>query len=363
MDKNAFAGMNGYVWWLGVVEDRHDPLNLCRVRVRIFGWHTDNKQMIPTDHLPWAQPLLPINGSNQSKTPLEGDWVHGFFFDGESGQFPIYSGVLSAIPKPLHEDSQKGFYDPRSASQIASSPAPYKEKPVKYPKNIGEPTTSRLYRNEKIDTTIIGKRKDTLTKDVPTADEKKWDEPKPPYAAKAPYNDVKETESGHVLEFDDTPGAERINLAHRTGTYYEFQPDGTRTTRIVKDNYEIIVGDDYVNIKGVCNITIDKGANLLVGGDITIHGKKDAKVTIDGDADILVKGSVDLNVKGEMNSIISEDMTFTANRFLFYGPIAQMNGNFVNVGHDVIASEISLVNHIHEDDDSISHIVTGPPVS
>ena len=29
-------------WWFGVVEDRNDPLKLGRVRVRCYGWHTDD---------------------------------------------------------------------------------------------------------------------------------------------------------------------------------------------------------------------------------------------------------------------------------------------------------------------------------
>ena len=42
-----------FVWWQGVVEDRNDPLKLGRCRVRILGYHTDNKQDIPTATLPW----------------------------------------------------------------------------------------------------------------------------------------------------------------------------------------------------------------------------------------------------------------------------------------------------------------------
>ena len=34
-----FMGTNGFVWWQGVVEDRQDPLQLGRCRVRILGWH------------------------------------------------------------------------------------------------------------------------------------------------------------------------------------------------------------------------------------------------------------------------------------------------------------------------------------
>ena len=40
------------IWWSGVVEDRDDPEKLGRCRVRIFGWHTDDVQLLPTNVLP-----------------------------------------------------------------------------------------------------------------------------------------------------------------------------------------------------------------------------------------------------------------------------------------------------------------------
>ena len=36
-----------FIWWFGVVEDRNDPLQLGRVRVRSYGYHTDDKNAIP----------------------------------------------------------------------------------------------------------------------------------------------------------------------------------------------------------------------------------------------------------------------------------------------------------------------------
>ena len=68
-----------------------------RCRVRIFGWHTEDKTALPTEDLPWAHPMLPINNPTVSGKPREGDWVVGFFMDGESGQYPIMMGVLPGI--------------------------------------------------------------------------------------------------------------------------------------------------------------------------------------------------------------------------------------------------------------------------
>ena len=92
-------GVEGFIWFMGVVENRIDPLKLGRVQVRIFGWHTDNISELPTEDLPWAQPMYPINNSKSFSSPRIGDWVVGFFMDGQSAQAPIMMGVLPGIYK------------------------------------------------------------------------------------------------------------------------------------------------------------------------------------------------------------------------------------------------------------------------
>jgi len=88
---NSFAGLNGFVWWVGSIENRIDPLGLGRCKVRIFGWYGPE---ITTEDLPWASAMYPINNSKSFMCPELNDWVMGFFMDGESGQFPIMMGVL-----------------------------------------------------------------------------------------------------------------------------------------------------------------------------------------------------------------------------------------------------------------------------
>ena len=97
--RNNFLGQSGFTWWVGVIENNADPLGAMahRCQVRIFGWHTDDKSVLPTSQLPWAQAMLPINGSNSIDIPAVGEWVVGFFMDGESGQFPIMMGVLPGL--------------------------------------------------------------------------------------------------------------------------------------------------------------------------------------------------------------------------------------------------------------------------
>lgn len=300
-------GHDNFIWWLGVVEDRQDPLNLGRCRVRIFGSHTENLNEIPTDDLPWAQTIVPVNQALVTGSPMEGDYVFGFFFDGLNSQSPCILGVLPGIPQQFSSAS-KGFMDNRTADQLTKSP----KKPVINGSNwsegeaslnptvVGEPTTSRLSRNEKLENTLIGYRKETLDENVPTSTGASWSEPTTEYKATAPFNRVLETESGHIMEFDDTPEGERINLTHRKGTFFEIYPDGSKVTKVVGKDYEIILSDKNVHVKGVCNITVDGDANLYVKGGVVEKVDGDYLLNVTGDIAINGK-TINLN-KGTMGA-------------------------------------------------------------
>lgn len=97
MENINSLGSSGFVWWIGVVEDFADPLAAGRCRVRIFGWHTENKSQLPTEDLPWSVPLHPVNSSNSFSSPKIGDWIVGFYLDGENAQFPVMFGIIPFI--------------------------------------------------------------------------------------------------------------------------------------------------------------------------------------------------------------------------------------------------------------------------
>lgn len=90
-------GQDGFIWFVGVIESLDDPLRVGRAKVRIFGWHTEDRVSLPTAALPWAYPLLPITNATTMPNYRNGDWVMGFFLDGSLAQQPILFGVLPAI--------------------------------------------------------------------------------------------------------------------------------------------------------------------------------------------------------------------------------------------------------------------------
>lgn len=128
MYNKNFAGRNGYIWWTGVVEDRNDPLKAGRIRVRIIGWHPESLTELPTAQLPWAIVLLPTSGAKGFSGPKEGDWVHGHFLDGESGQQPVvvgvYPGMVSQKPKIPTATTQSQLDQAKAELEALTSSVP-----------------------------------------------------------------------------------------------------------------------------------------------------------------------------------------------------------------------------------------------
>ena len=316
INKNNFMGLDGFVWWFGIVENRKDPIYIGRCQVRIFGWHTENKELIPTRDLPWSHPIVPLGSNTGSMVaPKEGEMVFGFFLDGDDGQFPVMLGIVPGIPDGTPR-ADKGFSDPRDAVALGQAPRVVTKRTYnqdssgatiedeaqkRFPSFANVPSVSRLARNEDVDDTIVGVKKKTIVQNVLTADENFWSEPETKYAAQYPYNHVYESESGHVVEFDDTPGAERVHVAHRTGTFDEMHPDGTRVMKVVKDKYEIVLSDNNVIVYGDCNIIINGRGSIFVRGD----------------ADLKVGGNMKTSVKGTYEVVSTGNMKFVSPRIDF----------------------------------------------
>ena len=140
--KTNFPGMDGFCWWTGIVESRDDPLKCGRIQVRIFGWHTEEKNNAPTEELIWAQPIYPANTYQFTHVPKEAEMVFGFFMDNQYGQFPFYFGVIPNIPE-IRYPNNKGFSDP--AKNINQRPDTYQSGQTAYPSDsdLNQPSTSR----------------------------------------------------------------------------------------------------------------------------------------------------------------------------------------------------------------------------
>ena len=298
MNENVydFAGRANFIWWIGVVEDRNDPLKLGRCRVRCVGWHAEDKMQLPTEMLPWAMVTYPINNTN-TYAPKEGDMVFGFFTDGEAAQDPIIMGTMPGLAiKPGNR--QNAFSDGRTEAELATAPVKPSETSTLYPRRLDEPSTSRLARNDADFPSPINESK--------AANRANKVEPNSYYAAIYPYNNVYESESGHAMEFDDTKGAERIHLYHRSGSYVEWGPAGDRSERIQRDKFSVVIGDDSVYVQGNVNLFVDGNVTAQIGGNVTAD--------IGGNATMQVGGNFNADIGGTCDISSGGNMTFTAPR-------------------------------------------------
>jgi hypothetical protein len=321
MIQKNYAGLDGFVWWMGVVESRKDPLEMGRCQVRVFGWHSPSLGDIPSEDLPWAVPVNAVNAPTFS-TPKEGDFVFGFFADGRSAQVPL---IMGSVPSFVIEKSEVnvGFNDLRTSRDLRTAPKKVisrkysrtgggatvtEEQPENYPKqrDLGNPTVTGLARNDPNETHVVTSRKQRGPIAIPSADGGRYNTPRPSYAPRYPYNQALETESGHSLEFDDTPGSERVEMAHRSGTMFEIQPNGTKVEEVVRDNYSVVMGSDFVYVMGKAIVSVDKDCTIKVTGNM--------KLQVGGDLDISAAGDVKISSGKDTKIASSDDVKIDAKK-------------------------------------------------
>ena len=114
--KTHYLGRDGYVWWIGQIPKQKNWIaNIAdrpgesnddfkgfdyRYKVRILGYHPADTNELSDEDLPWASVLFPVTagsgqgGASQSPNIRQGNFVHGFFLDGEDGQQPVITGVF-----------------------------------------------------------------------------------------------------------------------------------------------------------------------------------------------------------------------------------------------------------------------------
>ena len=355
-EPSYFMGLDGFVWFVGVVEDRNDPEALGRVRVRCIGFHTEDVSALPTTDLPWAHVMHPVTDpcmqgmGNSPSFLVEGSYVIGFFRDAAEKQQPIIIGSIPGNPSTA-ADPREGFSDPRGKNAVQDQ---YKGDPTygPYPVDgedysrisgheLDEPDTNRLAqgKNSESHASLITRRKARLRDDpqnsllvsrgfptgVPTATKPNlsavsdvaeeetrgfFEEPQPkgiardadPYiSAQYPYNHVHESESGHIHEIDDSPGAERLFTQHKSGTFEEIHTDGSKVVKIYGDNYEIVVGNSNVNVMGDVNITLEGTVREYIKGDYHLEVEGDYTQKIGGNIRTKVGYKSGGNVEEEIN--------------------------------------------------------------
>lgn len=346
-----------YKHFFGIVEDRNDPLQIGRVRVRIYGIHTDSKLNIASADLPWAQVLLPttsagVSGMGTQHGLVEGSTVFGFFRDADTCQDPVVvassagyptSGTKETVTDELISRSvELGFNDPRRLTvddyvdtpdgpnppqdsrrphglTLAMDTAPKSPETIDvkydatgstiteyevkeedlpwYPLYTDDSDLSSLARGGTLDKNINESLQENITGG-------EMQIPDSPAAPVYPFNKVTQTESGHVFEVDDTMGAERISTYHRSGTFQEIHPDGSIVHRIVNDNNQVVCKDNKLYIAGNYDVIVEKG-NVTINvntGDVNMtvaQGNVTSTVT-KGNFTGTIGGTTDVTSSGKI---------------------------------------------------------------
>ena len=294
--ENFIYNGGTFFWFTGVIEDINDPLEMGRCRVRCYGFHTKNKEEIPTDKLPWATPMIPVTAasmteSGQSATGLyQGSWVVGFFRDGSNAQDPVIMGSIPSTASTV--DYQFGFTDPDERYPVQSKlDIPETPRAAK--------TTSEINYKQSFSYTKKVELRDTHDI-VPTANaahENDWEFPPiddvvaPVYPANHVLSYEKKDdadEASHIIEVDCTPGKERISTIHRTGTYREITPVGDETSVIVGNDFQVVVKNQNVNIVGNCNLTVDANCSTYIKGNWNIQVDGNVIKRVGGFEDIII---------------------------------------------------------------------------
>jgi len=300
-----FMGEGEFCWFHGIVEDINDPLESGRVRVRCFGIHSPSKELIPTEHLPWALVMMPATSASVSgigSSPhgfVQGTQVVGFFRDGMKGQHPIIMGSIAGIPQNA-PDSSRGFNDPDG----------------EYPREsrINSPDTNQLCGSSHGESAFRIQRTENLITDVTTASGEKWSEPDSEASPKYPKNKVIETEAGHFIEMDDSEGSKRIHIRHSSGSYYEILNDGSVVSRTKGNETRIIDSNGNMLISGSMNVNVNNTGNVKVQDNVTVS-VVEGNVTINiekGNVNLSVEGNVDAKITGNMSSKVSGDINMNA---------------------------------------------------
>jgi hypothetical protein len=103
-----------------------------------------------------------------------------------------------------------------------------------------------------------------------------------------PNSQVKETASGHIVEYDDTPGSERVMIRHNSGSGVEMRADGSVVYSSTKNTVRVTAQDEKV----------------IVDGDGELQYNGNLKLKVAGDFDVEVGGDFNVNVKGDMEQNI-----------------------------------------------------------
>ena len=264
-----------------IVENNLDPDMLAKVQVRIAGIHTDSKirdfEGSITANLPWAEVIGGtdfglINGVGTSSVLQVGTMVWLLLEDDDPNR-PIIIGVIKGI-------------------------------------TAGE---SDINRNAKgITDGVISKKNSTL-------DYLESAQPTSVY----PENHVIKSASGHMIELDDSPGQERVQVIDKNGNYSEMNLSAY-IDKAVNDKINVVLGELKEHIVGKTTIQSDSDVTWNITGDF--------KINVSGNILMDAGASVSTDAGTSISTTAGADMSLTATGVTVSGgPDISMTAGIINL--------------------------------
>lgn len=236
--------------------------------------------------------------------------------------------------------------DKINSASVASASTGYSDPDAQYPKpSYSKHSDINKMASGKTDGTAAEAKTNKRAIGMALPDGRSFDQPVNTFHAKYPFNKVYESESGHVVEVDDTPGAERINIWHKSGTFMEIDSVGNMVRRSSASLYEIVDRNGYLYVQGQCNLSVGGSCNLMVSADANIEVTGDANITVGNDVTLEAAGRLSMSA-GEAIDLRSPKIYIEADEELHLTSGTKMNAQAptINIkGDDHIKVQTALM--------------------
>lgn len=296
------VGIKNPLFFIGVIENNKDGRLEGRVQVRAFGVHGTVDE-VPTDMLPWA--IVAQGGYDPNVVPKINSWVYGMFLDGRDAQNPMVLGLIPTQYADQLDPARTGWgVIPGQGGDVDAHGSA--------PEDISQPQNDRLARGEHVQETHVFQDEMGRTLNVPIAgSEETWDQPGSAYNAEYPKNRVISTKN-HSIELDDTEGAERIMIHHKSGSFIQIDARGTTTEKTASDKYDVMDRKQHVVVGGMSSVTILGNSYVYVEGNKVEEIQGDLQTLVHGNHMLSVGGQSTINA-GDQVQVRGADVNIQAN--------------------------------------------------
>lgn len=122
--------------------------------------------------------------------------------------------------------------------------------------------------------------------------------------------DINMTPSGHIIEYNDTPGGERILIKHKSGAGVDMLPDGSIGISVGRSHVMTIKDDMTIIVSGNASYDFKGDVDFKVGGNFNISALN-MNVNLKGNLTETIKGNHRATVTKNKGTIVQQNNSLT----------------------------------------------------